>query len=126
VPAVLARLKADGRRTAILSNGSPEMLGAAVASAGIAGSLDAVLSVEAAGVFKPARAVYDLVRAAFQIAPANVLFVSSNGWDVAGAAAYGFDAVWVNRAGQPVDRLPATPRRILPDLVRIPGLAASP
>ena len=71
----------------------------------------------------PARAVYDLVGAAFGTEPGEVLFVSSNGWDVAGAAAYGFDTVWVNRGGQPPDRLPAGPARVLPDLVRIPELA---
>jgi 2-haloacid dehalogenase len=126
VPDMLRVLRARGIPSAILSNGSPDMLEAAVASAGIADLLDAVLSVEAVGVFKPARAVYDLVGARFGTAPGAVLFVSSNGWDAAAATGYGFDAVWVNRAGEPVDRLPWRPRRVLTDLVSIPDLAVSP
>lgn len=125
VPAMLSALKAAGLATAILSNGSPGMLAAAVASAGIGGSLDAVLSVESVGVFKPARKVYDLVGARFAVAPAEVLFVSSNGWDAAAAAAYGFRAVWANRAGEPVDRLPGRPARIVKDLTAIPEAARS-
>jgi 2-haloacid dehalogenase len=105
-------LKGAGRATAILSNGSPGMLAGAVESAGIGPHLDAVLSVEAVGVFKPARAVYDLVGANFGCAPGEVLFVSSNGWDAAAAAAYGFRTLWVNRAGEPVDRLPGRPERV--------------
>ncbi len=123
VPAMLAALKDAGLKTAILSNGAPAMLAAAVESAGIGGFLDAVLSVEAVGVFKPARVVYDLVGAEFGVAADRVLFVSSNGWDAAAAAGYGFDTVWVNRVGEPVDRLPWTPRRVLEDLTRIPELA---
>ncbi|MCR8547927.1 haloacid dehalogenase type II [Salipiger sp. P9] len=122
VPALLARLKAAGKRCAILSNGSPDMLEGAVDSAGLGLYLDAVLSVEEAGVFKPARAVYDLVGARFGTDPGEVLFVSSNGWDAAGAAAYGFATVWVNRAGLPTDRLPARPQHILTDLTSIPEL----
>ena len=123
VPAVLAALKAQGLATAILSNGEPGMLSAAVASAGIGTHLDAVLSVEAVGVFKPARAVYDLVGARFGTAPDEVLFVSSNGWDAAAGAHYGFASVWVNRAEEPTDRLPARPHHILQDLAAVPALA---
>ena len=120
VPAMLKALKAAGKATAILSNGSPEMLNGAVTSAGIAGDLDAVLSVEDVGVFKPSAKVYDMVGNHFSCAKEEVLFVSSNGWDAAGAAGYGFSTVWVNRAGDPVDRLYATPHHILPDLTTIP------
>ncbi len=126
VPATLGRLREQGLGTAILSNGTPGMLGAAVESAGLGDLLDALLSVEAAGVFKPAAAVYDLVGAEFGTRPDRVLFVSSNGWDAAAAAGYGFDTVWVNRGAEPVDRLPWAPRRILPDLTRLPELAATP
>lgn len=125
VPAMLSRLKQAGIATAILSNGAPGMLAGAVESAGVADLLDAVLSVEEVGVFKPARAVYDLVGTRFSTTPDEVLFVSSNGWDAAAAAGYGFDTVWVNRAGEPVDRLPWRPRRTLPDLERIPELAVA-
>ena len=123
VPGVLAALKAGGRRTAILSNGSPAMLEAAVSSAGIAGSLDAVLSVEQVGVFKPDARVYDLVGRHLGAARDEVLFVSSNGWDAAAAAAYGFRTAWANRAGEPVDRLPGRPDAVLADLSGIPDLA---
>jgi 2-haloacid dehalogenase len=123
VPGMLEALKAKGLATAILSNGSPDMLSAAVASAGIGGVLDDVLSVEAVGIFKPARAVYDLVGARFGTAPEEVLFVSSNGWDAAAGAHYGFVTAWVNRAAEPVDRLPARPNHVLPDLTTIPDLA---
>ncbi|MFN4171116.1 MAG: haloacid dehalogenase type II [Pseudorhodobacter sp.] len=122
VPAMLARLNATGARTAILSNGSPAMLAAAIGSAGIGGSLDAVLSVEAVGRFKPAPEVYGLVEAHFALPPGRAMFVSSNGWDVAAAAGFGFHTVWVNRAGLPVDRLPHRPARILSDLSSIPDL----
>ncbi len=123
VPAMLADLKQTGRATAILSNGSPEMLAGAVTSAGIGGHLDAVLSVEEVGVFKPDTRVYDLVGQHLGVRRDEVLFVSSNGWDAAGAADYGFATAWVNRAGEPVDRLPARPGHVLPDLTSIPDLA---
>jgi len=123
VPQVLARLKAAGRTTAILSNGSPAMLEAAVAHAGIGADLDAVLSVEAVGVFKPAARVYDMVGARFGVPREAVLFVSSNGWDAAAAAGYGFVSVWVNRAGQPMERLPHRPAHVLGDLSPVPELA---
>jgi 2-haloacid dehalogenase len=125
VPAMLAALKAAGLQTAILSNGSPAMLQGAVKSAGIGAFLDAVLSVESVGVFKPHASVYALVGRHFGCTPDQVLFVSSNGWDAAFAAGVGFNTVWVNRAGLPVDRLPARPQHFLTDLTRIPGLAGA-
>ena len=120
VPQVLRRLKAEGKATAILSNGSPDMLKGAVSSAGIADDLDAILSVEDVGVFKPSDRVYDLVGRHFGCTKEQVLFVSSNGWDAAGAAGYGFQTAWVNRAGEPMDRLYAKPHHVLPDLTTIP------
>lgn len=125
VPAMLARLRAAGRATAILSNGSPQMLDGAVSSAGIGEFLDAVLSVESVGVFKPDRRVYDLVGARFGTRPEEVLFVSSNGWDAAAAAGYGFVTAWVNRAGLPMDRLPSRPQHVLADLSGIAELAGA-
>ena len=125
VPAMLQALKDAGMNTAILSNGSPDMLDGAVQSAGIGDVLDDVLSVESVGIFKPARAVYDLVGDRFGCAPSEVLFVSSNGWDAAAASGYGFTTAWVNRAGDPVDRLPWTPQHILKDLTTIPDLAGA-
>lgn len=120
-PAMLASLRARGIPTAILSNGSPAMLTAATTSAGL--TLDALLSVETVGRYKPDAAVYTLATTHFACTPAEILFVSSNGWDVAGAAHFGFRTVWVNRAGLPQDRLPHGPAHILPDLTTIPDLA---
>ncbi|GHG84338.1 haloacid dehalogenase type II [Pseudodonghicola xiamenensis] len=125
VPAMLATLKQRGKATAILSNGSPDMLAGAVSSAGIDDLLDDVLSVESVGVFKPDARVYDLVGARFGCPPAEVLFVSSNGWDAAAAAGYGFGTAWVNRAGLPMDRLPWRPDRVLSDLTTIPELTGN-
>ncbi|WP_170339856.1 haloacid dehalogenase type II [Ruegeria arenilitoris] len=123
VPAMLKALKDGGMQTAILSNGSPPMLEGAVRSAGIGGVLDDILSVESVGVFKPHARVYDLVCDRFGCERSNVLFVSSNGWDAAGASGYGFVTAWVNRAGEPMDRLPWTPAHVLSDLTSIPELA---
>lgn len=122
VPEMLAALKAKGLRTGILSNGSPDMLQGAARSAGITELLDAVLSVEDVGVFKPHAKVYDMVTDRFDCAAGEVLFVSSNGWDACGAAGYGFRTVWVNRTGAPMDRLYATPAHVLTDLTTIPEI----
>ena len=124
VPEMLATLKSAGIQTAILSNGSPDMLNGAVQSAGIGDVLDDVLSVQSVGIFKPDAQVYDLVGQRFGCKRAEVLFVSSNGWDAAAATGYGFTTAWVNRAGEPMDRLPWTPSHVLTDLSGIPGLAA--
>jgi len=111
--AALRDLKARGETTVILSNGTPKMLAAAVAASGIA--LDAALSVDAIRIYKPRREVYALVTERFRLAPADVVFVSSNRWDVMGAAAFGFRTAWVNRAGMPEEYGPA-PAAVLADL----------
>lgn len=116
VASVLAALRERGARTAILSNGSPEMLAAATRSAGLDDRLDAVLSVEDAGIFKPDPRVYQLVLDRFSVAAGEVSFQSSNGWDVAGAGAFGFDVVWINRKGQPREYADASPIREAKDL----------
>ena len=123
VPAMLAALKSAGYQTAILSNGSPDMLAGAVDSAGVGEFLDDVLSVEDVGVFKPHASVYQMVPDRFDCGADEVLFVSSNGWDAAAAAGFGFRCVWGNRAGEPMDRLPWTPDKVLSDLTTIPELA---
>ncbi len=123
VPQMLASLKDGGMNTAILSNGSPDMLQGAVASADIGDVLDVLLSVESVGIFKPDRSVYDLVGSHFGCVKSEVLFVSSNGWDAGAATGYGFTTAWVNRAGEPMDRLPWTPAHVLSDLTDIPTLA---
>ncbi len=122
VPSMLAALAQRGIKSAILSNGSPEMLAGAVEAAGIGELLSACLSVEDVGVFKPHDRVYDLVQEHFSVAHEDVLFGSSNGWDACGAAGYGFTTVWVNRTGAPLDRLYAEPHHILKDLSTIPDL----
>jgi 2-haloacid dehalogenase len=122
VPAMLHALKRAGLNTAILSNGSPAMLQGAVESAAIADVLDDTLSVESVGIFKPAGVVYDLVTQRFNCKESEVLFVSSNGWDAAAATGHGFETAWVNRANDPVDRLPWVPDHILTDLSSIPSL----
>jgi 2-haloacid dehalogenase len=118
--ALLHDLKARGETTAILSNGAPKMLASAVEAANVADDLDAVLSVDAIRIYKPRPEVYALVTARFQLAPRDVIFVSSNRWDVMGAAAFGFRTAWINRAGMPEEYDPA------PDVVRrdLAGLAS--
>lgn len=122
VPEMLRALKSRGIRTAILSNGSKDMLDGAVMSAGIGPLLNGVLSVEDVEIFKPAPAVYDMVGNAFDTQPNEVLFVSSNGWDAAAASGYGFRTAWVNRAGEPRDILWSEPNEELCDLTTIPDL----
>ena len=123
VPAMLAALKKAGMQTAILSNGAPDMLAGAVKSAGIGDLLDDVLSVESVGVFKPHASVYAMVTERFSCPPEAVLFVSSNGWDAAAAAGFGFRCAWANRSGEPMDRLPWKPDLVLPDLTTIAQVA---
>ena len=123
VPEMLAALKSAGKQTAILSNGSPDMLDGAVKSAGVSDLLDAVLSVETVGIFKPASVVYDLVTQHFGCSKNEVLFVSSNGWDAAAATGHGFQTGWVNRGGEPMDRLPWKPAHVLKDLTGVPNLS---
>ena len=101
------------------------MLDGAVRSAGLEGLLDAVLSVEDVGVFKPHGAVYAMVGDRFGCTAGEVLFVSSNGWDAAAAADYGFRTAWVNRSGLPMERLPGRPDHVAGDLAAIPALAGA-
>lgn len=105
----LTRLRTGGMKLAILSNGSPRMLSSAVANAGIAPLLDAVLSVEDAGTYKPHPAVYQLAVDRLQLKPDEICFVSSNGWDAFSAKAFGFKVVWCNRLGQVPERIPTMP-----------------
>ncbi len=122
VPEMLQRLRRADLRTAILSNGSPEMLDKGVRSAGIAELLDLVLSVEDVGVFKPDPEVYMLATRSLRLEARNILFLSSNAWDAAGAASFGFPTVWVNRSGAPRERLPGEPVAELDDLAGLPPL----
>jgi 2-haloacid dehalogenase len=114
--AALTALKAKGMRTAILSNGNPRMLEAAVTAAGIGADLDAVFSVDTIRIYKPRREVYALVTDAFRLAPAEVAFVSSNRWDVMGATAFSFRCVWVNRANAPEEYPEFAPVKVVREL----------
>lgn len=116
VAPVLAALRKKGSRTAILSNGSVSMLATAVRAAGLAASFDAVISVDALRVYKPKPEIYGLVGRHLKTSADEVVFLSSNRWDVAGAKAFGFQAVWVNRTGQPDEYLDLPPDRVLPSL----------
>ncbi len=116
VPDVLDELKGAGARLAILSNGDPEMLDAAVHASGLDTVFDAVLSVADVGLFKPAMPVYAMATQFFACAPHEIIFLSSNRWDIAGANVAGFRTIWVNRTGVP-DEYPDMPAgRVLSDL----------
>jgi 2-haloacid dehalogenase len=119
---VLAQLRGAGLATAILSNGAPAMLQAGADSARLTERLDAILSVEEAGIFKPHPATYRLAVDRLGVLPEAVCFVSSNGWDVAGAAAFGFRVAWLNRMGRTPERLPAGPDVEIRGLDALPGL----
>lgn len=120
VAPVLDRLKTAGFRLAILSNGTPKMLTSVVSGAGLAGKFDAVMSVEDAGVFKPHPLVYQLAVDRLGVASGSIAFVSSNGWDVYAASAFGMRAVWCNRTGQKPELLPGNPDLVLPSLAELP------
>ncbi|MBV9955069.1 MAG: haloacid dehalogenase type II [Pseudolabrys sp.] len=116
----LKALKARGARTGILSNGSPAMLKGAVDAAKLGGELDEVLSVDAVKMFKPRMEVYRLVTDAFKCRRAEVVFVSSNRWDIMGATTFGFRCAWVNRAKLPPEY--GANCTTIPDLAALPDL----
>jgi len=119
---VLTALKDAGLKTAILSNGSPDMLASAVKNAGLDKLLDVSLSVEDVGIYKPDPSVYQLVLDHFSITAPEVSFQSSNAWDAAGAATFGFRVVWVNRFGQAPERLPDQPDFEVKTLAELPAI----
>jgi 2-haloacid dehalogenase len=108
---VLAELQRRGVPTGILSNGDPDMLQVAVRSAGLAEHLQHVLSVHGVQRYKTDPAAYALGPAALKLAPREILFVSSNGWDAIGATWFGYTTLWVNRAGLPLEALDTEPTR---------------
>lgn len=119
---VLATLKKSGMKTAILSNGSPSMLISAAKTSGIYPLVDPIMSVEEVGIFKPHPSVYQMAVDELKVAPNQIAFLSSNGWDAHGAAAFGFVAAWINRTGEPADRLPAGPHVEIRSLSDLPPL----
>lgn len=122
VKSVLTTLKDKGIKTAILSNGSPDMLEAAVQNADIAGVLDDVLSVSDLGIFKPHPSVYQMAVDRLGVAANQICFLSSNGWDAKGAATFGFNVVWCNRFDQPIERLPGNIICQIKNLSALPNL----
>jgi 2-haloacid dehalogenase len=112
-------------RTAILSNGSPPMLDAAVKAAKLETLLDAVLSVEEVGVYKPHPRVYQLAVDRLGIPASAISFQSSNAWDAYAASAFGMQVVWCNRYGQRRERLPGSPDREIKSLAELPALVGA-
>jgi len=121
VPALTA-LRARGLKLAVLSNGSPRMLAQAARSARLDGLLDHVLSVEDVAIYKPHPSVYRLACDRLGVWPAEIAFVSANGWDAWGAKASGLRVAWCNRAGQPKERLTEPPDAEMRTLDELPGL----
>ena len=122
VKAALEQARAGGLKTAILSNGSPKMLQAAVDSAGLGELLDDVLSIEDVGIYKPDSRVYQLAVDRLGVAAGRICFVSTNGWDAHGAANFGFKVAWLNRFGQQPENLPGEPSAVITTLAELPGL----
>ncbi len=122
----LRLLRENGFRTAILSNGTPQMLHAAGEAAGVTPLVDLVLSVEATGCYKPDPSVYRHAVQRLDVPPERILFVSANGWDVAGASAYGLRTVWVNRPKAPIEELGTHPTATLTSLNDLVGLLRLP
>lgn len=122
VPDVLDRLKRKGIRCAILSNGSPQMLSSAVKNSGLSEFFDAVISVDMIGQYKPDPRVYRLAVDELKVEKSKIAFQSSNAWDAAGANAYGFNVVWVNRFKQKPERLNTSVDIELTDLAKLPEL----
>lgn len=119
---VLRALRQSGYATAILSNGSPAMLEAAVAGAGLSGLFDAVLSVDSVGVFKTHPRVYQYALDQLAVPASAVCFQSSNGWDAYAASDFGMRVVWCNRYGQQPERLPGSPDHVIRTLAELPAL----
>ena len=122
VKSTLETLRGQGMSLAILSNGSREMLDAAVGNAGLEPLFDAVLSVEAVGIFKPHASVYQLGCDSLGVTADEICFLSSNAWDVCGAAHFGFQVAWINRFSQPVERLPGECKAVIKTLDELPPL----
>jgi 2-haloacid dehalogenase len=122
VKAMLEALSGAGMKTAILSNGAPEMLASAVESVSLDDLLDAVLSVEDVGIYKPHASVYCLAVDRLGVDAERICFMSSNAWDANGAAAFGFRVVRINRFGQTAERLPGEPAAEIETLETLPAL----
>jgi 2-haloacid dehalogenase len=125
VASTLERLKRAGMRTAILSNGTPDMLAAAVKGTSLEGLLDAVLSVEEVHAFKPDPRVYQLAVDRLGLPASAIALQSANAWDAHAASAFGMRVVWCNRFGQRRERLPGEPDREIRSLAELPALVGA-
>ena len=119
VKGLLKKLKQKDFKTGILSNGSMKMLNSAVDNANIRDLLDGILSVEDCEIYKPSKKVYDLVEKNMKVKKENVMFFSSNAWDMHAASNYGFNTIWVNRFNAKLERLPGKPKNIVNSLEKI-------
>ncbi len=115
----LEALRAHGLRLAVLSNGSTGMLDAVIRNARLDLLLDAVMSVDEVAIYKPSPEVYAMGARQLDLLPGEIGFVSSNGWDVHGAGAFGFRVAWCNRAGLPPERLPGAPEIVVRSLADV-------
>jgi 2-haloacid dehalogenase len=122
VPEVLQAIRSSGRRTAILSNGSPSMLIAAVRRAGIERLLGEIISVDAVKIYKPHPSAYQLAVDRLRVAPERICFLSANAWDVSGAAHFGLRVVWINRTAAQPERLPGQAEVEIRSLRELPAL----
>ena len=120
--AVLQKIKDIGLITAILSNGSPDMLASAVKSAGMGDVLDHIISVDRIRLFKTSPESYGLVQQTISASKEEVLFVSSNAWDALGATWYGFKTLWINRQNLPTEAIGPRPDYLGSDLTRVVGI----
>jgi len=120
-PEVKAALRQlAGRPRAVLSNGAPSMLAAAVSASGLTPLLEHVISVDRVKTYKPSPLVYALGPETLGVSAGELLFVSSNGWDVAGAKAFGYQVAWCNRTGAPEEELGVRPDLVIDSLEKIP------
>jgi len=120
---VLQQLHEKGFRLALLSNGNPEMLEAVVKAAGMQQVLSHLLSVDSVKKFKTAPEAYQMATDLFGVAAKNILFVSSNCWDVCGASWFGYRTFWVNRNDAPLEELGVTPNGQGRSLADLPAFA---
>ena len=122
VPEALSTLKSRGFKLAILSNGTPAMLEAAVRNSSIENLIEKNFSVEEVGIFKPDPRVYQIAVDGLGVNPDEIVFQSSNAWDSSGASLFGFKVAWVNRFGQSEERLPGRPDIEIQTLIELPDL----
>ena len=116
VPEVLRTLKEKNYKLAILSNGTPILLNELVKSNNLEKIFDDLFSIEQVGIYKPNSKVYDIPIKKYQVQKNEVVFLSSNTWDVSGAGNYGYNSIWVNRNKNIFDKLDYLPKNIIKDL----------